>query len=68
MRVSYNPQSELRISFWDYLTLSGLKLIVLSIVCRVLPRRFGPYRSTVDHSFLSIATAVPIECTPGIGS
>ena len=63
MRVSYNPQSELGLSLGDYLTLSGLELIVSAIVCRVLPRAFGPYRSTVAHSFLNVATAVSIECS-----
>ena len=62
MRVSYNPQSELRLILGDYLALSGSELIVSAIVCRVLPRAFGPYRSTVAHSFLNIAVAVPIEC------
>ena len=75
MRVSYNPQSELRLGLGDYLALSGSELIVSAIVCRVLPRAFGPYRSTVAQSFLSVTTAVPIECSPklengnyGIGS
>ena len=63
MRVSYNPQSELRLGLGDYLALSGSELIVLAIVCRVLPRAFGPYRSTVAHSFLSVATAVSLECS-----
>ncbi len=63
MRVSYNPQSELRLSLGDYLALSGSELIVSAIVCRVLPRAFGPYRSTVAHSFLSVTTAVSIECS-----
>ena len=67
MRVSYNPQSELGLSLGDYLALSGSKLIVSAIVCRVLPRAFGPYRSTVAHSFLSVATAVSIECSPRMG-
>ena len=64
MRVSYNPQSELRLSLGDYLALSGLGLIVSAIVCRVLPRAFGPYRSTVAHPFLNVTTAVSIECSP----
>ena len=62
MRVSYNPQSKLRLSLGDYLALSGSELIVSAIVCRVLPRAFGPYRSTVAHSFLSVTTAVSLEC------
>ena len=64
MRVSYNPQSELRLILGDYLALSGSKLIVSAIVCRVLPRAFGPYRSTVAHSFLNVTIAVSIECSP----
>ena len=64
MRVSYNPQSELRLSLGDYLALSGSELIVSTIVCRVLPRAFGPYRSTVAHPFLNVTTAVSIECSP----
>ena len=62
MRVSYNPQSEPRLSLRDYLLLSESGPIVSTIVCRVLPRAFGPYRSTVAHSFLDIAAAVSLEC------
>jgi hypothetical protein len=67
MRAGYSPQSELRMSLGDYLTLSGSELIVSSIVCRVLPRAFGPYRSTVAHSFLNVTIAVSIECSPRLG-
>ncbi len=63
-RVSYNPRSEPRLSLRDYLLLSESEPIVSTIVCRVLPRAFGPYRSTVAHSFLSITAAVPLECPP----
>ncbi len=62
MRVSYNPQFELRLRLRDYRLLSELEPIVSTIVCRVLPRKFGPYRSTVAHSFLYVAIAVFIEC------
>ncbi len=34
-RVSYNPRFELRLRLGDYLALSGLDPIVLTIVCRV---------------------------------
>ena len=66
MRVSCNPQSELRCSLGDYLTLSGSELIVCTIVCRVWPRRFGLYRPTVALSFLGFASAVALECAPSV--
>ena len=53
----------LGLRFGDCLPLSGSEPIVPAIVCRVLPRAFGPYRSTVAHSFLSVTTAVSIECS-----
>ena len=62
MRVSCNPQSELRCRLGDYLTLSGSELIVCTIVCRVWPRRFGLYRPTVALSFLNVTVAVELEC------
>ena len=64
MRASYSPQSELRCRLGDYLTLSGSKLIVCTIVGRVWPRRFGLYRPTVAFSFLNVTVAVGLECTP----
>ena len=63
MRVSYNPQSELRLMLGDCLLLSESGPIVLTIVGRVLPSIFGPYRSTVAHSFLKVTLAVSLECS-----
>src|SRR3989344_769550 len=60
------PSIRTEAKFGDYLALSGSKLIVLTIVCRVLPKRFGPYRSTVAHSFLKVTFAVLLECSQEI--
>ena len=65
MRVSYNPQSELRLSLGDYLHLSVSEPIVQAIVARVLPRGFGAYGPTVVHSFLQFITGGPLS-VPGI--
>ena len=62
MRASYSPQSGLRQGLEDWLLLSELHPIVLTIVARVLPSRFGAYRPTVARTFLSFSEAVSTLC------
>ena len=60
MRLSYKPQSELRWILRDWLSLSGLHLVVSTIDARVLPRGFGLYSPNVAHTFILVTKAIYI--------